>query len=105
MEIIQFNMNGSGQPDIAETVYDSLTGSLTGACRLPWVEMIVVPGHPIFDSIERLWDAYNRLLERLQEDDDPDAKEMIFCLLEHSRIIGLEMFRYGQEYQKMLNKG
>lgn len=106
MEIIQFNMNGSGQPDIAESVYDSLTGNLIEACRLPWVENIFIPGHPCHESYARMWDAYLHLLTRLQEDnEDPDAEEMISSLLEHGKIIALEMFRYGQEYQKMLNKG
>ena len=106
MEPNQFNVDGSKQPDIAETVYDSLTGNLIEGYCLPWVENIFVPGHPCHESYDRMWKAYRQLLNRLQEqDEDPDAEEMISGLLEHGKIIAMEMFRYGQEYQKMLNEG
>lgn len=102
MEPNQFNVDGSKQPDIAERVYDSLTGNLIDAYCLPWVENIFVPGQ----SYDRMWKAYRQLLNRLQkQDEDPDAEKMISGLLEHGRIIAMEMFRYGQEYQKMLNEG
>lgn len=104
MEIIQFDLSGRGQPDLAETVYESLLGLLLPDCALPWVENIFVPGQPCYESYETMRTAYSRLLLRLEEiDEDPDAEEIIDALLTYSKIIGLEMFRYGTAYQKILD--
>ena len=54
MELIQFDLTGRGQPDITETVYDSLHGFLIPACSLPWVKMIFQPGHPAHDNYEQM---------------------------------------------------
>ena len=104
MEIIQFDLTGRGQPKIAETVYESLLGLLIPDCALPWVEDIFVPGHPCHASYERMLEAYGRLRDRLGvTDEDKDAEEMIDELLRYSKIIALEMFRYGRAYQKILD--
>ena len=104
MEIIQFNLSGTGIPDIAETVYDSLLGQLVTGYALPCVENIFVPGHPCYEEYCRMRRAYERLLLRLQEtDEDPDAEDMIDALLRHGKIAAIEMFRYGREYQKRLD--
>ena len=102
MEIIQFDLTGRGQPDIAETVYDSLHGFLIPACSLPWVEPVFQPGHPSHDSYEQMLQIKDRIATRLEEDSDLEA--MIDCALAYSKSIALEMFRYGQQYQKMLDE-
>ena len=105
MQIIQFDFSGRGQPDIAQTVYDTLTGNLIKACRLPWVETIFVPGHPCYEEYCEMHEAYARLRKRLGAgEEDLDAEIMIDALLEHGKILALEMFRYGMEYHKMLSK-
>jgi hypothetical protein len=49
--------------------------------------------------------AYARLRLRLGAgDEDPDGEIMIDSLLKYSRHIALEMFRCGQQYQKMLDE-
>ena len=102
MEILQFDFSGR-EPDLAETVYDSLHGFLIPACQLSWVEPIFVPGHPCHDAYEQMLAAYSRLRLRLDApEDDPDAEEMIDSLLKYSKYIALEMFRYGRAYQKLL---
>ena len=98
MEIIQFDLTGRGQPDIAETVYDSLHGFLIPACSLPWVEPVFQAGHPSHDSYEQML----QIKDRLAEDADLDA--LIDCALAYSKSIALEMFRCGRQYQKMLDE-
>ena len=98
MEIIQFDLTGRGQPDIAETVYDSLHGFLIPACSLPWVEPVFQPGHLSHDSYEQML----QIKDRLAEDADLDA--LVDCALAYSKSIALEMFRCGQQYQKMLDE-
>ena len=104
MEIIQFDLTGRGEPDIGETVYDSLHGFLIPGCALPWVENIFVPGHPGYDAYEQMQSAYSRLRLRLGvADEDRDAEEIIDALLRYSKAMALEMFRYGRAYQKMVD--
>ena len=98
MEIIQFDLTGRGQPDIAKTVYDSLHGFLIPACSLPWVEPVFRPGHPSHDSYEQML----QIKDRLAEDADLDA--LVDHVLAYSKSIALEMFRCGQQYQKMLEE-
>lgn len=105
MEIIQFDFSGRGVPDIAETVYESLLGQRIPGCQLPWVENIFIPGHPCYEAYEQMLSAYARLRLRLEgRDEDKDAEEMINSLLTYSKLAALEMFRYGQVYQKKLNQ-
>ena len=75
MELIQFDLTGRGQPDIAETIYDSLHGFLIPACSLPWVEPVFQPGHPSHDSYEQML----QIKDRLAEDADLDA--LVDCAL------------------------
>ena len=104
MEIIQFNLPGTGIPDIVETVYDSLLGQLVTGYALPWVENIFVPGHPCYEEYCKMRRAYERLLSRLQEiDEAPDIEIMIDALLQHGKLAAMEMFRYGRAYQKRLD--
>ena len=104
MKIIPFYPEAQEQTDIAQTVYESLLGLLVPGCRLDWVEDIFVPGHPCHESYRQMNQAYSRLLDRLDEvDEDPDAEQMVMHLLDYSHIIALEMFKYGQKYQKMMD--
>lgn len=105
MELIQFNLTGRGQPDIAETVYDSLHGFLIPACSLPWVEMVFHPGHPSHDNYEQMLHLKERIAARLGDcEEDRELEAMIDCALAYSKAIALEMFRCGQKYQNMLNE-
>ncbi len=103
MEIIQFDFTGK-EPDIAETVYDSLNNFLIPACRPDWVEPVFLPGHPSHDAYEQMFHAYNRLRLRLGiTGDDRDVEDIINSLLDYGKIIALEMFNYGRKLQKMLD--
>lgn len=104
MEILQFNLTGRGQPEIAETVYDSLHGFLHPACSLPWVEMVFQPGHPSHDNYEQMLLLKERIAMRLGHGaEDSELEKMTDCSLAYAKAIALEMFRYGQIYQKMLD--
>lgn len=104
MEILQFDFSGKGEPDIAETVYDSLHGFLIPSCQPGWVEPVFVPGHPCHDAYEQMLTAYNRLCLRLGvTTEDRDGEEMIDSLLKYSKLMALEMFHCGRTYQKMLD--
>lgn len=87
---------------IEDQVYETLTGNLIPAYRVPWVENIFVSGHPCFEAYSDMRKAYERLLARLHvQDEDEDVEIIVDSLLEYGKIIALEMFRYGIKYQKM----
>lgn len=87
--------------DIASFVYESLLGDLVPECALDWVEDIFVPGHPCFDSYSQMREAYLRACVRLgSREEDPDLEIMVNAMLDHCRIVALEMFRYGRIYQQ-----
>ena len=105
MDILQFDLTGKGQPDIAETVYDSLHGFLLPACGLPWVETVFHSGHPSHDHYSQMLILKDRIAARLgNHGEDPELEAMIDCSLAYAKAISLEMFRNGQNYQKMLDK-
>ena len=88
--------------DIAEEIYNSLLGITSEECRLPWVDSIFPPGTECFQAYQTMFDAYQRLLLRLnQEEDDPDLEEMVNSMLDYSRAAGLKMFEYGTIFQKI----
>lgn len=90
------------EDSIQNQVYETLTGSLAPVYQLPWVEDIFVPGHPCFETYSRMMDAYERLLVRLNEqEEDEDIEIIVDSLLRHGKIIALEMFRYGRKYERM----
>ena len=104
MEIIQFDLSGRGQPDIAQTVYDSLHGFLIPACNLPWVEMVFRPGHPSHNYYAQMLTIKRRIAARLgNSEEDRELEALIDCSLAYSKAIALEMFRHGQKYQNMLD--
>ena len=98
-------MKGRSETDMEERipwmVYQSLLGQLIPEYSLPGVKEIFVPGHPCYQEYERMHRAYTRLRARLGDvEEDPDGEEMIDALLQYSRILALEMFSYGQAYQR-----
>jgi len=86
-------------------VFDSLMGFLRPEYALDWVKPIFVPGHPCYDSHEEMREAYDHLLDRLGlQDEDEDVEIMLSCLSDHTRILALEMFQCGREYQRRQEK-
>jgi len=90
------------EDSIQNQIYETLTGSLNPVYHVPWAENIFVPGHPCFETYSRMLDAYARLLVRLNEkDEDEDVEVIVDSLLQHGRIIALEMFCYGRKFERM----
>ena len=91
--------------DIAEWVYETLLNTLESEYCIPWVEPIFIPGHPCYEAYCDTHRAYEQLRMRLGvADEDADVEKIIDSLLEHGKILALEMFRYGMQYQKMQDK-
>ena len=89
---------------IAQQVLDSLLGHLLPEYHLNWVETIFVPGHPCYEEYGKMYDTYPVLCSRLGAgEEDPDVERMVDALLNHGRILALEMFEYGRKYQRMLD--
>lgn len=104
MEIVQFAFYGQDPVDISQLVYDSLNGLLVPACALPWVEMIFYPGHPVYDTYDKMTDIKASLTQRLSDlPEDRELEHMMSLMLDYTEIIGLEMFKYGRKFQKMLD--
>lgn len=104
MEIVQFAFYGLDPVDISQLVYDSLNGLLVPACALPWVEMIFYPGHPAYDTYDKMTDIKASLTQRLSDlSEDRELEHMMSLMLDYTEIIGLEMFKYGRKFQKMLD--
>ena len=88
--------------DLAEEVYNSLLGITAEEYRLPWVDSIFLPDKECFKAYQAMLDAYQRLLLRLnQQEDDSDLEDMVNSMLDYSRAAGLKMFEYGMIYQNM----
>ena len=92
-----------GVMDIEEQVYGTLLKALEEESELSWVTPVFVPGHPCYETYCQMLAAYDRLRQRLgREEPDADAEAMIDCLLNHGKLLALEMFRCGRRYQQAL---
>ena len=88
-----------------EHVYDTLSGTLIPECRLPWVEEIMLPGHPYYETYTNARDACKRLLQRLGTgQEDADVEEIFYYLQEHELIMAKKMFEYGRIYEREHNQ-
>ena len=74
------------EAELAEAVYESMTGLRTDEARLDWVEDSFVSGHPCFE-------AYLQIRQALPDTDDDS---LLDALLDYSRILATEMFLYGR---------
>ena len=82
--------------NLAEEVYDTLTGVTASEYRLPWVESLFEPGKGCHEAYQSMLDAYQRLLSRLgSTDNDPDLEIMVNAMLCYSKSAALKMFEYG----------
>ncbi len=63
--------------DFYDEIYYSLIGELEADTALPWVPNAFSPDSDCDNAYTRLLDARNRLLEKLNRDDDPDLSQML----------------------------
>jgi hypothetical protein len=86
---------------IDEHIYDTLNCNLDPEVRLPWVEEILVPGHPYHETYCMARDACKRVLRRLgTAQEDLDMEEIFDCLQDHELIMAKKMFEYGRIYER-----
>ena len=79
----------------AEKVYCSLSGQIRPELCIPGVENIFVPGGEYYENYGQVMEAYERLLARLNGDED-DIEIIINSLLNNEKIVALKMYEYGQ---------
>ena len=83
-------------------VYDSLQGLLMDEACVPGVQSVFEEGMPCQEKYTEMLSAYERLCRRLDaENEDRDVETIISSLMEISRILGYEMFRYGAEFAQV----
>lgn len=63
--------------DFYDQIYYSLIGELEEEAALPWVDNAFAPGSVCEAAYSRLISARNRLLSRLDSNDDPDLSQML----------------------------
>lgn len=80
----------------AETVYQTLIGAYEEKYNVPGVENAFAEGSQCDRLYQQVYEANCRLCERLgQQDEDPDVELIVNNLLEITRVLCLEMYRYG----------
>ena len=87
--------------EIAQAVYESLTGQLLPEYQLPWVEDAMAEGSICAGRYGKMLEAYWRLCGRLGTEEDPDGEIMIDSLLAMAEELCLKMFEYGVRYAEM----
>ena len=79
-----------------EQIYDTLRGELLPEYAVPGVENLFAPGSICDREYAEMRHAYERLLERLgQEDEDADLEIMVNTMTEIQTHIAREMFLLG----------
>jgi len=82
-----------------EMVHDTLCGQLVDGVCVPGVENIFPNGSRCEDLYCSVYDAYQRLCQRLGTDgEDKDVETMINSLMEIEREISYHMYVYGAKF-------
>ena len=87
---------------MAERVYDTLSGFLTEEYCVSGVHNAFEGGSTCSNLYEKVMEAYSRLCDRLSViDEDSDVEQIINSLLEMNKILCLEMFSYGVKFANL----
>ena len=82
-----------------DNVYDTLQGCLVPEARIAGVKNLFANGSACDAAYSGMYDAYMRLLSRLnKEDEDHDVEIIIDSLLHISRLLGKEMYLCGAKF-------
>lgn len=90
------------QEKFGELLYDTLTGLILEEYGVPGVENAYDQGGSCCHLYEIVCEARERLQLKMQVEDgedDPDVLMIINTMEKIQRIIALQMFEYGQQYQ------
>ena len=85
--------------NLIDDVYDTLQGCLVPEACIAGVKNLFLSGSPYDTAYSEMYNAYMRLLCRLnREDEDPDVEIIITSLLTISRLLGKEMYLCGVKF-------
>lgn len=88
----------------SKMVYDTLQGVLEEDAKIPGVEDAFANGKPCSELYEQMREAYGRVCQRLETQEDRDLEIVIASLTKISELLGLEMFRLGTVFgMKMIS--
>ena len=85
--------------DFIDRVYDTLQGNLTEDACVPGVENLFAAGRTCDLMYEEIHAAYNRILQRLDaENEDPDLEIILNAFLVICKETGQAMYRLGARF-------
>ena len=80
----------------SQDVYETLCGFRSEGFNVPGVENLFGEGMPCTLLYGEMWEAYERLLNRLGlRDEDADVEAIINALLSICEKVGAQMYHYG----------
>ena len=84
--------------DTIDEIYFSLLGQLEPEAAMPWVENAFTAGSECESHLIKIYDARNRLLERLHvEEDDEDLECIMDSFLSIQYTLCRKMYFYGMQ--------
>ena len=85
--------------DYMEWAYETMAYGLMEGYRMPGVENEFMPGHYALDEYGKVYDAYERLRDRLGVVDyDDDVEIIINAFFAMQRNLCFRMYRYGAQF-------
>ena len=85
--------------EFIDDVYNTLQGELIPEACIPGIENLFADGSPCDLAYTEMHDAYERLLLRLnKQDDDKDIETMICAFMSISKHLGIAMYLYGAKF-------
>ena len=80
----------------AEAVYETLVGELIEKYQVPGIENMFANGSQCVLLYSQMRQAYDRLLDRLDiQDEDADIEEIICILTDIQKLVALRMYEIG----------
>ena len=79
-----------------EHIYETLLGERLDP--FPGVENAFAPGSRCAACYKEIYEANQRLCDRLGVEEDPDVEAIIDKFFEITRELSLKMFQYGQQH-------
>ena len=82
-----------------EDIYSTLSGELAENACVPGVENLYEEGKPCMKWYSEMLDAYGRICDRLDvQDEDEDVEIIINSFLSICQEVGYYMYYYGAEF-------
>lgn len=83
--------------EFVENIYETLQGNRSPANRVPGVENLFTDTGPGLKLYCQMWEAYERLCQRLglPETEDADVEIIINSLMDIADLLSFKMYEYG----------